>query len=246
MNKTVISLLLGTLLSACASHPPVLPDSPAGPIRQESGHADCPDCSKIVSYRAEHSFGAEQRAGDARFKGTLSARASLLASNHTASGDYAYRLVLDINASGNYLAVTPLTARNQPAAQVQQQDAEQLHVWWQDSAGRRRILLLAAYSSHQPLQDFQCRPTPGDGYCSWKQYVQLPAAAVQESIRLHAPLHLFVGSTHSNTLYGMRSYNNKSSASVVTQYKGASMELPAAHVQAFSQAMQLLDIEIKQ
>ncbi|MBA4710350.1 hypothetical protein [Aquitalea aquatica] len=246
MNKTVISLLLGTLLSACASHPPALPDGPAGPIRRETGQADCPDCSKIVTYRAERSFGAEQHAGDARFKGTLSARTSLLASNHTASGDYAYRLVLDINASGNYLAVTPLVARNQPLAQVQQQDAEQLHVWWQDAAGRRRMLLLSAYSRSLPLQDFQCRVTPGDGYCSWKQYVELPAAAVEEAIRLHAPLRLFVGSTHSNTVYGMRSYNNKPSASVVTQYKGASVELPAQHVLGFSQAMHLLDIEINQ
>ncbi|WP_137009715.1 hypothetical protein [Aquitalea aquatilis] len=246
MNKTVISLLLGTLLSACASHAPALPDGPAGPIRKESGQTDCPDCSKIVTYRAERSFGAEQRAGDARFKGTLSARASLLASNHRASGDYAYRLLLDINASGNYLAVTPQAARNQPVAQVQQQDAEQLHVWWQDSAGRRRMLLPSADSRSQPLQDFQCRPTPGDGYCSWKQYVELPTAAVQEAIRLQAPLRLFVGSMHSNTLYGMRSYNNKSSASVVTQYKGASVELPAQHVLGFSQAMHTLDIEIRQ
>lgn len=246
MNKTVISLLLGTLLSACASHSPVLPDGPAGPIRKETGQADCPDCKDIVSYRAEHSFASEQRAGDARFKGTLSARAGLLVSNHSASGDYAYRLALDITASGNYLAVTPLAARNQPTAQVQQQDAEQLHAWWLDSAGRRHMLLLSTYSRSQPLQDFQCRPTPGDGYCSWKQYVELPAAAVQEAIRQHAPLRLFVGSTHSNTLYGMRSYNNKPSASVVTQYKGVSVELPAGHVQGFSQAMQLLDIDIKQ
>lgn len=196
MNKTVISLLLGSLLSACASHAPALPEGPAGPIRKETGQADCPDCSKIITYRAERSFGAEQQTGDARFRGRLSARASLLASNHSASGDYVYRLALDITASGNYLAVTPLAARNQPLAQAQQQDAEQLHVWWQDAAGRRRMLLLSTYSRSQPLQDFQCRATPGEGYCSWKQYVELPAAAVAEAIRLQAPLRLFVGSTH--------------------------------------------------
>ncbi|WP_199053668.1 hypothetical protein [Aquitalea sp. ASV15] len=246
MNKTVISLLLGSLLSACASHAPALPDGPAGPIRKETGQADCPDCSKIITYRAERSFGAEQQTGDARFRGRLSARASLLASNHSANGDYVYRLALDITASGNYLAVTPLAARNQPLAQVQQQDAEQLHVWWQDGAGRRRMLLLSAYSRSQPLQDFQCRATPGEGYCSWKQYVELPAAAVAEAIRLQAPLRLFVGSTHSNTVYGMRSFNNKPSASVVTQYKGVSVEMPAPHVLGFSQAMQTLDIEINQ
>lgn len=244
MNKIVISLLLGALLSACASHT-VLPNGPAGHISKESGHADCPACSAIVSYRSDLSFSAEQRSNEAHFKGWLETRASLQASNHSAGEAYGYRVRLDISANGNYLGVLPVVADNLPSDLVQQQDVDQLHAWQLDVTGRRRALPLVAWSRDLPLQNFQCRTAPADGSCSWTQYVELPASAVEESMRLHTPLRLFVGSTYSSTVYGMRSYS-KPTASVLTQYKGVIVELPAEHVQAFSQAMKLLDVEIKQ
>ncbi|WP_159876059.1 hypothetical protein [Aquitalea denitrificans] len=241
MNKTLATLMASALLAACstASHQ----QKPSGLLIRESGSADCPSCAQIVRYRAMQGMGRQQQSREPHFKGLLDTNVRLQAGNSPRDETFSYQLELDIRASGNFLAVMPLVAVGLPAEVVQQQDAGQLHVWLLDRGGQRTLLPLLEWSKKLPLQDFLCQSSPGDGQCSWKQVVTLPASVVRQALQQHSALRLMVGSAHSSTVYGMHT-QGKSAASVLTQYKGVNVELPPAYLASFDQALQQQSVVI--
>lgn len=243
MNKIFAPLLASALLAGCSSTPSQAPQQ--GPLIRDAGSADCPSCSRILRYQASQGVERQQQFREARFKGLLATHASLQAGNGPRDETFSYRLQLEIRASGNFLAVMPLVAVGLPAEVVQQQDAGQLHVWLLDGSGQRKLLPLVEWSRQLPLQDFRCERNPGDGQCSWKQVVQLPASAVRQALQQHTGLRLFVGSAHSSTVYGMHTAG-KAAASVLTQYKGLNVELPPAYLAGFDQALQQQGVVISQ
>lgn len=243
MNKTLATLMASTLLAACSTISQQ--QEPSGLLSRETGNADCPSCAQIVRYRATRGMNRQQQFKEVRFKGLLDANAALQAGNSPRNKAFSYQLQLDIRASGNFLAVMPLVAASLPAEVVQQQNAGQLHAWLLDDDGQRKLLPLVEWSKQLPLQDFSCESSPGDGQCSWKQVVQLPARAVLQALQQHTGLRLFVGSAHSSTVYGMHTAG-KAAASVLTQYKGVNLELPSAYLAGFDQALQQQGLLISQ